>query len=306
MSELLPVAGHPSPPGARLLGAAVLGFAGAAAAALLLRSRRGGRVEEAKQPTRGLRAGAALLAASVLADSSVEHYRGAFENEGMAAPLVIAGAVMLVDGTGARSGRTGDAVHLAAVAVGAAGTAFHVYNVGRRPGGYRWLNLFYAAPLGAPAALSLAGLLGLAAERVEGGSPSLLGLPAGRALAGLIGAGLAGTSVEVWLLHFRGAFHHPAMYLPVTMPPVAAALLGRAALGPADAKTMTRAWLAATALMGMAGVAFHARGVGRQMGGWRNWTQNLLDGPPIPAPPSFAALALAGLSALQLIGDERG
>jgi hypothetical protein len=40
------------------------------------------------------------------------------------------------------------------------------------------------------------------------------------------------------------------------------------------------------------------------MGGWRNWSQNVLNGPPIPAPPSFAGLALAGLAALGLMDDH--
>ncbi|XAO72148.1 MAG: hypothetical protein AAYR33_04430 [Acetobacteraceae bacterium] len=30
---------------------------------------------------------------------------------------------------------------------------------------------------------------------------------------------LIGTTAEAWLLHFRGSYHNPAMYLPVTMPP---------------------------------------------------------------------------------------
>ena len=40
------------------------------------------------------------------------------------------------------------------------------------------------------------------------------------------------------------------------------------------------------------------------MGGWKNWRQNVVAGPPIPAPPSFAGLALAGIAALTLI--EKG
>ena len=56
--------------------------------------------------------------------------------------------------------------------------------------------------------------------------------------------------------------------------------------------------------MGYAGAAFHLRGVARQMGGWRNWTQNVLNGPPVPAPPSFTGLALAGLAALGLLEDH--
>jgi hypothetical protein len=40
------------------------------------------------------------------------------------------------------------------------------------------------------------------------------------------------------------------------------------------------------------------------MGGWRNWRQNVLNGPPLPAPPSFTGLALAGLAALKLLRDH--
>jgi hypothetical protein len=40
------------------------------------------------------------------------------------------------------------------------------------------------------------------------------------------------------------------------------------------------------------------------MGGWRNWSQNVLNGPPIPAPPSFTGLALAGLAGLGLMQDH--
>src|SRR5207245_70967 len=104
----------------------------------------------------------------------------------------------------------------AACAVGVAGLGFHAYNLLRRPGGLSWGNLFYAAPVGAPAALSLAGLLGLAARRVESGSPTIAALPSGQAA------------------------------------------------------------------------------------GWSNWSQHLLSGPPLPAPPSFSALALAGRAALTL------
>jgi hypothetical protein len=111
--------------------------------------------------------------------------------------------------------------------------------------------------------------------------------------------------MEAGLLHFRGAFHNPAMLLPVTAPPAAAAMLAFAAVGDADRpRRLTRLWLRFTALMGVAGVGFHAIGVARNMGGWRNWTQNLQVGPPLPAPPSFTGLALAGLAALGLLQDN--
>jgi hypothetical protein len=260
--------------------------------------------------SRALHGSAALLATSVLADSTVEHFRGEFENPGMLTPLltslmtVLAGVSAAASPSGRpRFGRSG--IYLTSVAVGAAGTMFHFYNVRRRPGGLSWLNLFYAAPLGAPAALSLAGLIGLAAERLRDPrqeAPAWLGQPAGRVLSALTAVGLAGTSIEAGLLHFRGAFQNPFMWLPVTVPPVAAALMVAAAVGPAQVKRrFTRIWLALTGMLGIGGVGFHAFGVARQMGGWRNWRQNVLSGPPLSAPPAFSGLALAALPALSLL-----
>ena len=326
---------------ARALGALTLGLT--LGTLLLARTSTRAPTRAAPAPeARQLYQAAAMLAASVLSDSALEHYRGQFENPGMFAPLassalVLASALHAAGGPAAglarpdpaaggadlatsRAHRTRPDAHdpakspgrraprlraglpyAAACAVGLAGFGFHVYNVLRRPGGLSWGNLFYAAPLGAPAALSLAGLLGLAARRVEAGAPTLAHLPAGQALCALGAAGLAGTTLEAGLLHFRGAFQHPAMWLPVSLPPVGAALLARAALRPpARPRGLTRAWLDACTWLGLIGMGFHARGVARQMGGWGNWRQNLLSGPPLPAPPSFSALALAGRAALAL------
>jgi hypothetical protein len=246
----------------------------------------------------GLYQSAALLALSVLLDSAVEHYRGQFENPGMFAPLITSlGTTFAAARASVTPTRASGPVYTTALAIGAAGTAFHVYNVWRRPGGFCWQNLFYAAPLGAPAALGLAGVFGLAANRLERRPASpLSGLPAGRALCALAGIGMAGSAAEAGLLHFRGAYHRRAMWLPVTVPPIASIFLLRAAAGARD--RFARAWLGLTALLGVAGVGFHANGIARQMGGWDNWRQNVLSGPPLPAPPSFLALALAGRAAL--------
>ncbi len=257
---------------------------------------------------------AGVLAASVLADSEVEHYRGAFANKAMFTPLVTASLSLAVSAHGNADGRPvphrlRDAVYVLAGLTGVVGTAFHIYNIGKKPGGFSWQNLFYSAPIGAPAALSLSGAMGFLAERVRdtrpGLPPFILGLPAGRVVAAATGAGLLGTVAESGLLHFRGAFNNPAMYAPVVIPPVTAALLGGAALGrTGHRRPALRWWLRLTAVMGYVGAAFHIRGVSRQMGGWRNWSQNVLNGPPIPAPPSFTGLALAGLAALGLMEDH--
>ena len=259
---------------------------------------------------RRLNSAAGTLAACVLSDSAVEHYRGSFHNKTMLAPLASATmslAASIHGRTDPRSTahRARDGAYALAIATGIIGTAFHMFNIAKRTGGFSWQNLFYAAPIGAPAALCLSGILGAASERVRasppGRAPRLFGMPAGRALAALTSAGLLGTVGEAGLLHLRGAYHNPAMWVPVSLPPVAAGLLAATAVVPSRRlRSVTRGSLRVTALVGCLGAAFHTYGVSRGMGGWRNWSQNLLNGPPIPAPPAFTGLALAGLAALEL------
>jgi hypothetical protein len=288
------------------------GFAMAAAVVLARRRSKRGKAacsgpsprSEPRSPSqtaaRRLDRAAALLAASALTDSALEHYRGSFHNKFMYAPLVASALTLAVSAQGG-DGLPGlpvrrDVVNVAAVMTGIVGTGFHIYNIAKRPGGFCWLNLFYAAPLGAPAALSLSGLLGAAGQHVRMDD----GLVKGPLLAGLISAALLGTTGEAALLHFRGAYHNPAMMIPVTLPPVAAMLLARTAVS-RRATVAARWWLRLLTGIGFVGAAFHAYGVHRNMGGWRNWSQNLLNGPPLPAPPAFTALAMAGLASLQLI-----
>ncbi len=89
------------------------------------------------------------------------------------------------------------------------------------------------------------------------------------------------------------------------MPPAAAvARRGVAGRGAATAAVHPLVAARRPALVGVLGVGFHAVGVARNMGGWRNWTQNIQAGPPLPAPPAFTGLALAGLAALGLLQDQ--
>jgi hypothetical protein len=262
---------------------------------------------------RRLNRASGVLASSVLLDSAVEHYRGSFANPAMYAPLIVSSLTLAISAHGTADKRPAahrvrQVVYGAGAATGLLGTAFHLYNVLKRPGAWSWQNLFYGAPLGAPLAILLAGVLGTAAEAVRDNPPHrarVLGFPAGRLLSAISGLGMLGTTGEAGLLHFRGAFHNPAMLAPVTMPPIGAGLLLNAASGPKDQdRWLTRWWLRLVAWMGLAGVGFHIWGVQRNAGGWSNWRQNLLSGPPIPAPPSFAGLALAGLAALGLLDDH--
>ncbi len=269
------------------------------------------KTEPAIRAARGLNRAAGVLALSVLADSAVEHYRGSYHNRAMYTPLAVSLLTLAMSAHGLTDRGRGthllrDASYSAAILTGLGGTAFHFYNVGKRPGGFSWENLFYGAPLGAPSAMLLSGLMGFMAERVRGTKPGktsrFLGIPTGRLTAALTAAGLIGTTAEAALLHFRGAYHDPFMYIPVTVAPVAAGAMGELAVGKSRRnRTLSRWWLRLTAAIGVAGVGFHAVGVHRNMGGWKNWQQNVQNGPPLPAPPSFAGLALAGLAALALL-----
>ena len=260
-----------------------------------------------RQASTLIRAGATMLATSVLLDSAMEHYRGGFRNRAMLTPLVTATiGVALNTRPGLGSGRSRASAQAVTALSGAAGLGFHVFAIFKRPGKLSWTNLFYAAPVGAPAALILAGSLGAAADALRAGEDHLgpITIASGRALAGFAAFGIAGTVGEAWLMHFRGAFQNPAMLLPVVLPPVAAIALARDAVL-REPSPLTRKLLWATAALGVAGVAFHAYGISRAMGGWRNWRQNMVDGPPLPAPPAFTGLAIAALGALELMEKQR-
>ncbi len=256
----------------------------------------------------------ALLALSVLADSAIEHYRGSFDNQAMYTPLVTSVLSLAAGLHGGRDDRP--ARHHGAMRFiwrrrrqASRVPVFISTTSPSAPGGWSWHNLFYAAPIGAPMALLFSGALGAVAERLRdepAREPQLFGMPAGRALGLLVSAGLVGTLGEVALLHFRGAFQNPAMYAPLSFHRLASALLRFTARSQRHVEHwFTRLWLRMTAALGFIGAGFHARGVARTHGGWRNWSQNLLNGPPLPAPPSFSALALAGLAALRLRETEK-
>lgn len=303
----------------------VLALAGLGLVAAMAAGRRSSRCASSnrrRQPRhrrgfdpalRQLRNGAAILAGSVLCDSAMEHFQGNYHNSAMyVAPSAAAAAMTatLAGGDHGTPSHTAEAVQATATLIGIAGLGFHAYNILKRPGGLSWNNLFYAAPVGAPGALAIAGLLGLGERRMAGrgarqGQHFVATLGGARILTGFVGAALLGTTVEVALLHFRGAFHNPAMFVPVTIPPATGTALCAMALRPpgwhSGAFGITRVLLHLTMLLGPLGTAFHAFGVSREMGGWRNWRQTLLSGPPMPAPASLSGLALAGLAALRIM-----
>ena len=299
---------QPEPSHRPLIAVAAATLAGATAVGWLLQRAWKPNPNRNLRAAEALGAGAAILCVSVALDSAIEHYRGQFKDRAM-----FVGPTMALLGIGAaayiafRPERANDALpRIALVTVGATGLiglGFHTYNILKRPGELDALNLFYGAPAGAPAALTLAGLYGvIAGEMLSGRAYVRTRLP--RHTAALIAFSLVGTIAEAGFLHFRGAFQDPAMYLPVTIGPAAAVAMAATAVSP-RAAPVAGPLLKATALLGIAGPMFHAYGIHRNMGGWHNWSQMILQGPPLPAPPAFLGIAVAGLGVLPALeGSE--
>lgn len=258
--------------------------------------------------------GAALLAASVLVDSAMEHYKGNYKKPAMyVAPVAAAVtlATAIATGVSRRASHVKSMIFGGAVVTGLFGIGFHIKNIRNRVGGFSFNNLFYRAPFGAPGALLLAGLAGLGAidARNADGPDAHGGTRERRRVGRLLGAttaiGLFGLTAEVGLLHFRGAFHNKLMYVPVAFLPLGGLVVSASSVCPSRAqRKRTGTALLTTMALGVAGAGLHAYGVSRNMGGFGNWTQNLFQGPPMAAPPSLLGVGLTGLSALELLKPQ--
>ena len=299
---------QPEPSHRPLLAVGVAGVAAAAALGWLLQRAWRPSANRNYRAAEALGAGAAVLCLSVALDSGIEHYRGQFKDRAMfVGPTMAALGLAAATWIAFRpedSRKALPRIAFATVGVtGLIGLGFHTYNILKRPGELDALNLFYGAPLGAPAALTLVGLYGvIAGEMLSGRDYARTRLP--RHTAGLIAFSLMGTIAEAGLLHFRGNFQNPVMYAPVTIPPLAALSIGAAMLTPRTT-IVAEPLLKATAVLGIAGPMFHAYGIHRNMGGWRNWSQMILQGPPLPAPPAFLGIAVAGLGLLPALAADR-
>lgn len=271
------------------------------------------RADTEHRVCRTLGLAAAGLALSVFADSTAEHYKARFHNRVMFAGPAVSGLTLAAAATTAT--RTGEGLGIArgvfagAILTGIIGATFHIRNVSRRRDATSWESVMHGPPLGAPLGLSFAGVFGLAALRAGSGSypdtPHFWNTRTrfARVVGSAAAIGLLGTAAEAGVLHLRGAFHNPLMFAPVTLPPAAALALTVSLVRSENSASgsVAHRLLQATAVLGLAGAAAHSYGVSRRMGGWRNWRQNVLAGPPIPAPPAFTGMALAGLAALSLL-----
>ena len=296
---------QPEPSHRPLIAVGVAGVAAAAGIGWLLQRVWRSSDDRILRAAEALGAGAAILCLSVALDSGIEHYRGQFKDRAMfvgptMAALGLAAATYIAFRPEGARDRAPRIALFTVGATGLIGLGFHTYNLLKRPGELDALNLFYGAPLGAPAALTLAGLYGVVAGEMLSRDYVRTRLP--KHTAGLIAFSLMGTIAEAGLLHFRGNFQNPVMYAPVTIPPLAALSIGAAMFTP-RATVIAEPLLKATALLGIAGPMFHAYGIHRNMGGWRNWSQMILQGPPLPAPPAFLGIAVAGLGMLPALRE---
>jgi hypothetical protein len=104
---------------------------------------------------------------------------------------------------------------------------------------------------------------------------------------------------EVYLEHYKGSFGDCWEWAPLacTPPIVAAGVAG--VLSERAARTVLPAASALYALNGVIGTVLHLRGVWRKPGGLRptNAGYNLVMGPPLLAPGSFALVGAIGMLA---------
>jgi hypothetical protein len=253
-------------------------------------------------------AGTALLLAM---DAGVGHYRHSFAYRLQFTPLLVgpllAGTCLLTavfpEVEGVRQALAVGA--WLAVFTGLIGFGYHLYyGIVRKPGGLKWLlhYLMYGAPLLLPLALSAMGWLALIVGAGLAGSSTVFGVSIPSMLIIFVVLVLTGSILQAAILHYRGAFNTPAMYLPFSVPIVTVLAGVWITLAPsAWARSLFAALLWLTLLVGFVGFGMHLRGLDRQMGGLYVALFNLMQGPPQGAPGLFVALAGVGLIAVYLM-----
>ena len=121
-----------------------------------------------------------------------------------------------------------------------------------------------------------------------------------RSLCALTAAGALVTTAEIYFEHYKASFGNKMMWSPIIVtPPVVIA-----GIGGVFSERWAKTWLPLTAgiytLNGVLGEYYHARGVARKPGGWRNASYNVPMGPPIMAPGLMTIVGGMGLLAAVL------
>ncbi len=252
-----------------------------------------------------------ILTGILLADALAGHYRSGFENRSQYTPflsggfLVIATVLTFILPSVVWTSTILEVAGWTAVVTGLIGFGFHhFYGVAKKPGGYNWLlhYLMYGAPPLAPIALSVIGVLGLITARGLQMEPQIFGFQLRTSLLVLTAVSLFGAILQAGILHYRGAFNNPLMYLPLTVPLAAVLAATLVVMVPGPIPLVVPAvllWL--TMLIGFVGWGMHLRGFDRQMGGLYIAVFNWLEGPPAFAPLNFSGYAAVGLVVVYLL-----
>lgn len=253
---------------------------------------------------------AALLTLFLLADAFAGHYRSGFSFRVQFVPF-LSGALLIIAAVSALAYPFADWSNILlwvagwiAVASGIIGFGFHhFYGIAKKPGGHDWLlhYLMYGAPQLAPLGLSATGVLAVISANGLAGETEFAGLDFRVALLGFVAVALLGAILQAAVLHYRGAFNNPVMFVPLTVPLITAFFSLWAALAPSGLSlTILTICLWLTLLTGFIGLGMHLRGFDRQMGGLYIAIFNWLEGPPAFAPGLFAGFAAVGLVAVYL------
>ena len=252
-----------------------------------------------------------LLTAVLLPDAFAGHYRSGFANKSQYAPF-LSGSLLIIAALLAvflsSSGWANTVLQIAgwiAVIGGIVGFGLHhFYGIVKKPGGYGWVlhYLMYGAPPLAPLGLSAIGALALITARGLAKETQIYGFDLRAALLVFVAVSLFGAILQSCILHYRGAFNNPLMYLPLTAPLFAVFAAVWVILMPNGTLFSVLAvflWL--TLLTGFIGLGMHLRGFDRQMGGLYVAVFNWTEGPPAFAPALFAGFAAVGLVTIYLL-----
>jgi hypothetical protein len=125
-----------------------------------------------------------------------------------------------------------------------------------------------------------------------------------RSLSGLTAFAAAVTTAEIYLEHYRASVGNKMMWSPIIVtPPVMVA-----GIGGVFSRRWAKTYLPVTAIIytanGLIGEYYHARGVARRPGGFKQASYNLAMGPPIMAPGLMTIVGFLGVLAAVLRRED--
>lgn len=116
-------------------------------------------------------------------------------------------------------------------------------------------------------------------------------------LAAATAAAALPLGLEVFVNHYGGSFSNKWMWSPVALLPSLAVAGAAAVRSERAARTGLPLLSAALVANGLLGTYFHARGIARKPGGFKEPTYNVVMGPPLLAPGSLTMVGGIGLLA---------